>query len=323
MTKLHHAFRSMASDVTIDISDPIFDVTEKVREAIEVFASLEKSCTRFDPMSPLMRANADPNTWHSLPALAVDVIKAAYEAYQLTDGVFDPRILGDLLKHGYDENLRFDSRKIDMEVASEYHLQTTELNIQRLAEWNPEFREDEIRLGDLPIDLGGIGKGFAVQRAMEILQDCADGVLINAGGDIAAEGINESGESWRIGIENPWNPEGDPVLVVELTDISIATSSIRLRSWLKNGQLMHHLINPLTGSPGGHGLIAVSAIAPSTSIAEVWSKALFLQGLSNIEDFADQRAIAASWIDEAGNVFSNDAFQGHTIWGVTKVPLKK
>lgn len=323
MTTPHHAFRSMASDVTIDISRPLFDVNDKVREAIDIFTSIEASCTRFNPASPLMRANADPNDWHSLPSMAIDVIKAAYEAYRLTKGVFDPRVLVDLLKSGYDENRRFDFIRAVGNDPGAYQQPQNEVAIRKLSEWHPEFRGNEIRLGDLPIDLGGIGKGFAVQRAMEILQDCAEGVLINAGGDIAAEGSNANDEGWRIGIENPWNPEGDPVLVVELSDISIATSSIRLRSWFKDGQLRHHLINPLTGAPGGQGLVAVSAIAPSTDIAEVWSKTLFLQGQSEIEAFANEHAIPASWIDEEGNIFVNDPFQSHTIWGVAKAPLKK
>lgn len=313
----------MASDVTIDIAGPMFDVSEKILKAIEVFTSIERSCTRFDPASPLMRANADPKNWHPLPLIAVDLIRAAFNAYQLTEGVFDPRILGDLLKIGYDENLRFDAADAVRNLAGGNSPRSDERAKRKSDDWHPMFRNDEVLLGYLPIDLGGIGKGFAVQRAMEILQDCAEGVLINAGGDIAAEGFTEDGECWRIGIENPWKPEADPVLVVELMDTSIATSSIRLRSWLQNGQTAHHLIDPSTGSPGGYGLVAVSAISPSTSGAEVWSKTLFLKGLSDIEEFANRHSIAASWIDEAGNVFTNDSFGDHLIWGVAKAPLEK
>lgn len=323
MTTLHHAFRSMASDVTIDIAGPMFDVAEKVHEAIEVFASIEVSCTRFHATSPLMRANADPGNWHSLPPIAIEVIRAAYEAYQLTNGVFDPRILGDLLKSGYDENMRFEHAKSVEDISMNNHQQSGTLVTQRLGEWHPEFGSDRVLIGDLPIDLGGIGKGFAVQRAMEILQDCAAGVLINAGGDIAAEGINEDGGVWRLGVENPWNPEGDPVLVVELADASIATSSIRLRSWLNDGRPTHHLIDPTTGLPGGRGLVAVSAIAASTSIAEVWSKTLFLKGLAHIEQFADRLSVAAAWIDETGKIYTNMTFQKQMIWGVSQAPFEK
>ena len=310
----------MASDVTIDIAGPRFDVNEKIKDAIEIFTSIESSCTRFDSTSPLMRANSESNRWHSLPSITIDLIKMAYEAYQLTHGVFDPRILGDLLRNGYDNNQHFVSiNALKNEIPSDSP-KSTESTIRKLSDWQPEFKANEVLLGELPMDLGGIGKGFAVQRAMEILQDCADGVLINAGGDIAAEGFGEDGEVWRIGIENPWNPEGDSLLVVELTDASIATSSIRLRSWLQNGRLTHHLIDPTTGSPGGLGLMAVSAIAPSTTWAEVWSKTLFLKGLTEIEEYANQIAIAAAWIDESGNVVTNTAFRDQTIWGVTRAP---
>ncbi len=317
MTLLHRGFRCMASDVTIEIAGPRIDVNEKIEEAIENFRSIEISCTRFNPTSPLMLANANSTSWNRLPKIAIDVIRAAYEAYKMTEGVFDPRILGDLLKTGYDGNLRFDSN-------SDFKNESVALPVKhRPNEWKPEFRSGEVLLGDAPIDLGGIGKGYAVQSAMDILQDCADGVLINAGGDIAAEGVNDKDELWRIGIENPWDPEGEPVRVVELEDVSIATSSIRLRSWKHNGRLTHHLIDPSTGAPGGEGLVAVSAIAETTSSAEIWSKTLFLKGLGRIEEFAANHAIPALWIDESGKLFANGAFEENAIWGVTRALPKK
>ncbi len=316
MTLIHRAFRSMASDVTIDIAGPRVDITEKIDQAIEKFQTIENSCTRFKSNSPLMLANANPTNWNPLPPIAIDVIKAAFKAYELTDGVFDPRVLKDLLSSGYDANLRFDAK---VEIANI----STESPRRARRKWEPEFRDSEVKLGHAPIDLGGIGKGFAVQRAMEILQDCADGVVINAGGDIAAEGLNESNELWRIGIENPWDPEGEPVRVVELEDGAIATSSIRLRSWTHNGQISHHLIDPSTGASGGEGLVAVSAIAPTTSLAEVWSKTLFLKGISGIGAFAALKSIPALWIDLTGNVHANSDFEEFAIWGVAKALPKK
>ncbi len=317
MTLLHHDFRCMASDVTIDIAGPRIDIREKIDEAIEKFRSIEVSCTRFNPTSPLMLANANPTIWNPLPKIAIDVIRAAYEAYKMTEGVFDPRILDDLVKSGYDAKLRFDSN-------TEFKNEPVEVPAKHPRnEWKPEFRSQEVLLGDAPIDLGGIGKGYAVQSAMDILQDYADGVLINAGGDIAAEGLNDEEDLWRIGIENPWDPEGEPVRVVELEDVSIATSSIRLRSWKHDGRVTHHLIDPSTGTPGGEGLIAVSAIAASTSVAEIWSKTLFLKGLTEIEEFAAVHSIPALWIAESGNVFSNGAFEENAVWGVTRALPKK
>ena len=317
MTLLRHGFRCMASDVTIDIAGPRIDIKEKIDEAIETFRSIEISSTRFNPTSPSMLANANPTRWNPLPDIAIEVIRAAYAAYKMTNGVFDPRILGDLLKSGYDENLRFDS---NFEIKNE---SVAALAKHQRDEWKPEFGNQEVLLGEAPIDLGGIGKGYAVQSAMNILQDCADGVLINAGGDIAAEGLSDDDGLWRIGIENPWDPDGEPVRVIELEDVSIATSSIRLRSWKHDGRVTHHLIDPSTGAPGGQGLVAVSAIATTTSIAEIWSKTLFLKGLDAIEEFAGVHAIPALWIDESGNVFSNAALEENAIWGVSRALTKK
>lgn len=318
MISLHRDFRSMASDVAIDIAGPLTDITEKLDEAVGIFASIEASCSRFNPASPLMIANSDPHNWHSLPQIAVNVIRAGYEAYIMTEGAFDPRILNDLVRHGYDENRQFDSTTHTGVISTP---RQSEPGTRKLSEWHPEFGKEEVLLGDLPIDLGGIGKGFAVQKAMEILQDCAEGVLINAGGDIAAEGYNEDGTPWRLGVENPWDAAGQPVLVVELVDVAIATSSTRMRSWFRYGRPTHHLIDPTTGSPGGRGLVAVSAIAAVASLAEVWSKSLFLKGIDGIKEIADQRSIAAAWIDESGTVSTNEGFQELCIWGIAQAPV--
>lgn len=311
----------MASDVTIDIAGSLTDISGKLDEAVGIFTAIENSCTRFNAASPLMIANSTPNSWHTFPAIAVQVINAAYEAYTMTEGVFDPRILNDVVRHGYDDKRQFDSLRSIGDGCFSVLPEPGSVKTRRLSEWQPRFRNNDVQLGELPIDLGGIGKGFAVQKAMEILQDCAEGVLVNAGGDIAAEGFNEDGSPWRLGVENPWDPAGQPVLVVKLVDAAIATSSIRLRSWIKDGRAAHHLIDPTTGFPGGRGLIAVTAIAPVASTAEVWSKSLFLEGIDNIRDMAEQHSIPAAWIDEPGKVSSNEAFRQHCIWGVAQAPV--
>ena len=151
-------------------------------------------------------------------------------------------------------------------------------------------------------------------QAMVILKEFGSGVLIDAGGDIAVFGKSSEGERWRIGVEDPWAPDADPVLVVELANLGIATSSIRLRSWKKEGALTHHLIDPSTGKAGGEGLVSVTVIAESTEIAEVWSKTLFLAGAHKIEVIANELKIAAAWIETNRNVRTNSLFAESVIW---------
>lgn len=306
-------FHSMASAINITVVDPKPEAQAQLRGAQTLFESIASTCTRFDPQSPLMVANASSHEWHTAPALLIDVVKEAHAAYLRTEGRFDPRVLGDLSRHGYGKSRDFSNRP---EIATASSAQVT---VDR-APWNPQFSGNELLIGPDPIDLGGIGKGLAVRWAKDILMNSGAGFLINAGGDIAASGHNAAGNPWTIGIENPWDFAGDPVVVVKGAP-ALATSSIRLRSWKEGGQTRHHLIDPRTGEPGGAGLVSVSVIGEDTAWAEVWTKSLFLEGMG-IEALANEFDIAAIWVTSEGNVGFSKAAREFITWSVSRATRK-
>jgi thiamine biosynthesis lipoprotein len=167
-----------------------------------------------------------------------------------------------------------------------------------------------------PVDLGGIGKGLALRwaarRAAAVLGGA--GFLLEAGGDIASRGLYGA-VRWSIGVEDP-SGGNDPVAVCVLErDQAIATSSTLVGRWLDpDGRPVHHLIDPSTGAPGGAGLAAVTVAFPDPAWAEVWSKALFLEGASGIADAARRRGLAAWWVDEAGELSMTPAARQQTGW---------
>lgn len=317
MSQLHpaltHTFRAMASPITITVVDPGPGAQEALRHAVDVIEEVAAACTRFDPHSPLMRANAQPSEWHKVPTVCADAVSAAHRAYVETGGRFDPRLIDTLERIGYGNTRDFGSApivgdSIAAAAAPERHT------------WTPEFDGNRLRLGDAGVDLGGIGKGLAVRWAAEQLVGHGAGYLVDAGGDIAMDGESPTGEPWRIGIENPWNANGEPVAVVALATGAVATSSIRIRSWVHNGKAQHHLIDPTTGEPGGEGLLSVSVIGPDPATAEVWSKVLFLHGSAGIAAAAAERGLAAIWVQTDGDVGMSDAAQPHVIWRVAHAP---
>ena len=105
----------------------------------------------------------------------------------------------------------------------------------RTIELEPGFR----------LDLGGIAKGYAVDRAAELLAD-AGPCLVNAGGDLAARG-----RSWPVGVET-----ADGQITLALEDGAIATSGRDRRRWRRAGAEAHHLIDPAHGLAGGERLPA-------------------------------------------------------------------
>ncbi len=300
----------MASDIAIHGVDAEGSacVRSTVTGALRVFTSVDAACTRFDASSPLMTANAHPDRWHTVPLVLFQAVVAAHRAHERTHGRFDPRVLGDLVRLGYDRSLPF----ADGGVVTDSRPGVR----RRLGPWRPRFRggrRPEINLGGLPIDLGGIGKGLAVRWAAEQLDCAVDSYLIEAGGDCACRGGGPDGDGWRIGIEDPTGGH-DPITVLELRDMACATSSIRIRHWRSGDRTVHHLVDPRTGSPGGPGLIAVTVVAADPADAEVLSKTLFLHGRDGIATAAARRNAAAMWVDANGGIGESRRLARHVLW---------
>lgn len=310
---LEHTFRAMATDVTLRVERPNPEAPAALRRAQLVFSDVESACTRFDPDSPLMRANARPDRWHDVPAECARAVLAAARAHKETGGLFDPRILDSLLRLGYDRTLPFESGGVtfaEESTASAGGRATRPV-------WRPRVDcrggQHRIHLDGASIDLGGIGKGLAVRWAWEQLQRAGESVMVDAGGDCRFSGPGPEHECWRVGVEDP-RGGSDPVAVLVLTDVGCATSSVRVRRWQVAGRTVHHLIDPRTGESGGDGLLSVSVVHPDPARAEVWSKTLFLHGATGIGAAAADHGLAALWMGTDGELGISDAARPFVLW---------
>lgn len=311
---LQTTFRSMATDVTLRVERPTADAPSALENARQVFSRVESACTRFDPDSPLMRANARPDRWHAVPAELARAVRAAARAHRETRGLFDPRILETLLRLGYDRTLPFEAGNLTLEqdpgIAPPHHQAA-----QRA--WRPRVDcrggQHRIHLDGTPIDLGGIGKGLAVRWAWEQLRYAGDSVMVDAGGDCRFSGPGPEGEGWRAGVEDPRGGT-DPVAVLVLFDTGCATSSVRIRHWRVANKTVHHLIDPRTAESGGEGLLSVSVVHPDPARAEVWSKTLFLSGAAGIAAAAADHGQAAVWVGTDGTLGISDAAEAYVSW---------
>lgn len=278
--------------------------------ALEEFHLIERACTRFDPASPLMRANRHPRRWHRAPEALYSTLVEARQAYRRTGGLFDPRVHDRLVELGYDRS---------------FHLVDEEGQASPSApppsggpiaeEWRPGFVPGArlVRLGASRVDLGGVGKGVALSRAASRMRRATQDFLIDAGGDIYASGRPCATEGWRVAVETPSGGSG-PVAVLEVSGLAVATSSIRVRRWHAGGRTVHHLIDPRTGEPGGDGLGAVTVVHENPVEAETWAKALFLAGAGGIAERAEAIGLAALWVGTDDQVGTTPAMVAHLVW---------
>jgi thiamine biosynthesis lipoprotein len=169
-----------------------------------------------------------------------------------------------------------------------------------------------VRIGPVPVDLGGIGKGLTLRWAGELLRSAGvTSFLLEAGGD-CVYGAGPDGGDWRLAVEDPAGGT-TPVAVLEVAEGACATSSIRLRQWHAGERKVHHLIDPRTGRPGGDHLRSVTVVGRDPADAEVWSKVLFLAG-RHIADAAEERGIAALWVDADGRLEASSTMRRHIVW---------
>lgn len=311
-----HRFRAMACQVTVQLVGAEPEAVDEAFAVVEeIFRATEASCTRFDPSSPLMRANDAPRRYHTVPAHCFDAVLEAYDAYCVTGGLFDPRVLDSLESLGYDKSLAFADG--DVQIKSLCRTKTLEPGIHR---WQPRFREQtsSVRLGPRRVDLGGIGKGLAVRWALAALRSHGTAALVEAGGDLATRGGGPEGTGWRAAVEDPLPPgraaHRQPIAVVDASDRAVATSSVRLRHWQVDGREVHHLIDPRTGRPASSRLAAVTVLHDDPAWAEVWSKSLFVTGADDVADLAESQSLAAIWVDTSGRIGVSPAARALMLW---------
>lgn len=220
--------------------------------------------------------------------LAVDdetaqLIDFAYQCYELSDGLFD--ISSGVLRKVW----RFDgSDNTPSQKSIEALLPFVGLH---RAQWE----QGVFTLPDgMEIDFGGIGKEYAVDRTLTLLQQALDiPLLVNFGGDIAANREREKDTPWLVGIEKPGG-EDDSDAWVEIKRGGLATSGDARRYLLKNGLRYSHVLNPKSGWPVKNAPRSVTVSAPTSTQAGILATMAMLQGL-NAERFLDEQKIRC-WV---------------------------
>lgn len=128
---------------------------------------------------------------------------------------------------------------------------------------------------DIALDLGGIAKGYAVDRAVASLR--AWGVtnaLVNAGGDLYAMGASEDGDPWQVGVRSPTDP-ARLAGTFPLSDRAVATSGDYEQYFDHGGRRYHHLLDPATAAPRQNGAHSLTVAAESCMTADAAATAVF------------------------------------------------
>lgn len=262
------SFRAMNTDVRLFAMDPVAHTT--FAGVQQFFADFEARFSRFRLDSELSRLNRDAGVLFAASHQMITLLALAMTMHRRTNGVFDPCMLPALEAIGYDRSFEL----VQPFAAEPVAPIATAPSLAHVA-FNASQRGVRLPPG-ARIDLGGIGKGYAVDRAIELLTPLRD-LLIDAGGDIAARGHGPDGDGWVVSIADPFDAARD-LAVVRLHDVSIATSSTQRRRWRRGDDVHHHLIDPRAARSVNNGLAQVSVIAPTSAEGDVFAKSALILG---------------------------------------------
>ncbi len=246
----------------------IIPANEKaIREAFEALNKVDALMSTYKEDSEISILNREGKAQVSEETL--EVVEAAIKFSNLTDGAFDitVRPLLDLWKKAKKEE------KVPTEEEIEEAISL--VDYQRII-----LEANQIRLEKkgMQIDLGGIAKGYAVDKAIEALKK--NGIkraLVNAGGDLYALGTDRQGEKWQIGVQDP--REEDKIIdIIKVKDKAVATSGDYRRYFSLEGKRFSHIVNPKTGLTVQDVPMSVTIIGPDATTTDALSTGVFVLG---------------------------------------------
>jgi thiamine biosynthesis lipoprotein len=253
---------------------------DNLRSAVmEAFAEMRRIADltdRFPPRGTAARNLSDVcriNDLAGVKPVRVDkdvygMLALAEKYHGLTEGAFDVTVGPVMDLWGFGGN------NPHVPAAADIRKSLALVDAGRL-ELNGKERSAFLKKAGMSLDLGAVAKGYATEKAVQILKRHGIGkALIDAGGNIRVIGNNADGKSWRIGIKDP-RSEGDILAVISLENAAAVTSGDYYRYFTADGKRYNHILKPWTGYPAADNM-SVTVITKNAGLADILSTAFFV-----------------------------------------------
>ncbi|MEO7120903.1 MAG: FAD:protein FMN transferase [Ginsengibacter sp.] len=246
-----------------------------IDEGIKEVQRIEKVLTTFkdDSETNLINANAGLKPV-KVSREVFDLIERSIRISSLTQGAFD------ITYGGIDKSLwNFDQNMTALPSAEIARQLVSLINYKNIV---LDKDKQTILLKDkgMRIGFGGIGKGYAAERAKEVMKKkSANSGIVNASGDLTAWGVQPNGKPWTVGIIHPDDKE-QPFSYLNISDMAVATSGNYEKFVMINGKRYSHTINPRTGLPVS-GIKSVTIISPNAEISDALATPVTVMGVTN------------------------------------------
>ena len=221
---------------------------------------------------------------------SIRISRVTQGAFDITYGSVDKRLWN------FDEHLK---ELPDRETAKKM---TRLINYRNIL-LDPENMTVMLKEKGMRIGFGGIGKGYAAEKAKQVMKAMgAESGIVNASGDMVTWGLQPDGSPWTIGIVDP-NAKGKIFSYMRISDMAVATSGNYEKFIIVNGQKYSHTINPKTGLPI-RGIKSVTIISRNAEIADAMATPVMIMGIKAGLDMINQiKDIEAIVVDDDDRIF--------------------
>jgi len=280
------SFIAMASSCEVLIQSMNKQLADKIaRTLTQEIWRIEDKYNRYDRQSVCSLINIKAGHSVSIDQETFLLLNFAEQCYQLSDGLFD--ISSGVLRKAW----IFDG-------SDSLPSKTKVSEVLKFVGWRKiKFDQQQITLANnMEIDFGGIGKEYAVDRAIILAKRITDKpVLVNLGGDLAVTSPRLNNEAWHVAIERPDIDDESATssnqdMIISLKQGALATSGDARRFLLKEGKRYGHILNAKTGWPINKAPRSITVVAPQCIQAGILATLALLQG-NNAEQFLTEQDI--------------------------------
>ena len=265
---------------------------EKPSKINELFGSIwkevflfERRFSRFIPDSELSMFNRNAGTKQYISLEFRDILLAAFNKAEQTEGLFNPFVLPSLQTAGY-KNSRVPGHEFD-EIDDHSDKSVAAIN--------------QIEIGNnwakIPyntaIDLGGCGKGYLGEKLRNKIPDYIQGYWMSLGGDIALDGKDKYGQPWSVTVQNADDPTKDIASIDSSKINAVATSGTNVHRGRHSNKSWHHIIDPKSKLPAKTDVMLATVCANSLFNADILASCAVILGSKNAIKFLKNQGARA------------------------------
>ena len=274
--------------ITVHHNDK-FAAKQAVANAFEAIRGVDRVMSLHRTDSDLTKLNGHAGEMVSVDPSLIQILQTTHLFHTKSGGVYDVSCLPLMRMYGfYRSNQSSKHYPSDAEIAK-----TLSLVNQRYISLDTKKNRAGLLRPGMGVDLGSIGKGYAVDRAGDALRKAGiQNALVDAGGNILAigapHGNTDTKEGWQVAIRNPFGGAAQPYFeTLTLRDQAVATSGNYEQSICLDGNSVGHLLNAITGKPENPG-ISATVVADNATIADALSTSVFLLEPSHTSRLKDE-----------------------------------